>query len=72
MKTGKAAYLSYPGAWPTRYTIDAKACLGPTCTKCAEVCPTKAIDLTQQPRTFELDVQAVIWQLGGSHTSLHD
>jgi quinone-modifying oxidoreductase subunit QmoA len=64
MKTSKAAYLAYPGAWPTRYAIDAKACLGPTCSNCVDACPTKAIDLTQQPRTFQLEVQAVIWATG--------
>ncbi|HEX7506378.1 MAG TPA: FAD-dependent oxidoreductase [Polyangia bacterium] len=123
MKRSKAAYLAYPGAWPTQYTVDPRFCLGtprpdplPTprgeeekirpphpaqgevlrpprpaqrgegggeglrlprpaqrgegrgeglpCTKCAEVCPTKAIDLIQQPRTFGLDVQAVIWATG--------
>jgi quinone-modifying oxidoreductase subunit QmoA len=112
MKTSKAAYLAYPGAWPTRYTIDAQACLGlhlprpaqrgegrgeddnpprpaqrgegrgedddpprPAqrgegrgegfpCTKCVDACPSKAIDLSQQPRTIELDVQAVIWATG--------
>ena len=64
MKTRKAAYLTYPGAWPTRYAIDAKTCLAPSCTKCVDACPTKAIDLTQLPRTFQLDAQAVIWATG--------
>ncbi len=128
MKTSKAAYLAYPGAWPTRYTIDAQVCLGlppprpaqrgegrgegllpprpaqrgegrgegflpprpaqrgegrgegflpprPAqrgegrgegflCTKCVDACPSKAIDLSQQPRTIELDVQAIIWATG--------
>jgi len=78
--TGKAAYLAYPGAWPTCYAIDPKFCLrtphpdplptswgggeGLPCTKCADVCPTKAIDLAQQARTFTVDVQAVIWATG--------
>jgi quinone-modifying oxidoreductase subunit QmoA len=93
MTTSRAAYLAYPGAWPTRYAIDPSACLGlpprpaqqgegknlrpprpaqqgegggegPTCTKCVDACPCKAIDLSQEPRTFELDVAAVIWATG--------
>ena len=28
MKPSKAAYLAYPGAWPTQYTIDPRFCLG--------------------------------------------
>ena len=64
MTTSKAAYLAYPGAWPTRYAIDARTCLGLTCSKCSDACPNKAIDLAQQPRVFQLDVQAVIWATG--------
>lgn len=64
MKSGRAAYLAYPGAWPTRYTIDSKTCQGISCAKCVSACPCQAIDLSQQPRTFTLDVQAVIWATG--------
>ena len=64
MTTSKAAYLAYPGAWPTRYAIDARTCLGPTCSKCTDACPTKAIDLAQPTRVFQLEVQAVIWATG--------
>jgi quinone-modifying oxidoreductase subunit QmoA len=66
MKTNKAAYLAYPGAWPTRYTIDAKVCQGIACAKCVSECPCQAIDLSRQPRTVELDVRAVIWATGWS------
>jgi quinone-modifying oxidoreductase subunit QmoA len=82
MKTSRAAYLAYPGAWPTRYTIDLSTCVGiprpvqrgegdarsaageGLCTLCVDACPCKAIDLFQQPRTFDLDVAAVIWATG--------
>jgi quinone-modifying oxidoreductase subunit QmoA len=64
MKSTRAAYLAFPGAWPPRYAIDPAACEGLPCTLCADACPTQAIDLSQQPRTFDLDVQAVIWATG--------
>jgi quinone-modifying oxidoreductase, subunit QmoA len=60
----KAAYLAYPGAWPTRYAIDGKACAGTNCSKCVSACPCQAIDLAMQPRAFEIDVAAVIWTTG--------
>lgn len=60
----KAAYLTYPGAFPTRYTIDGEACTGASCAKCASACPSQAIDLSMQPRPFDLDVAAVIWATG--------
>jgi quinone-modifying oxidoreductase, subunit QmoA len=80
MKMSRAAYLAYPGAWPPRYTIDPAVCLGllpprPAqrgegrgeglpCTNCVDACPCKAIDLSQQPRTFDIEVAAVIWATG--------
>jgi len=66
LRKTRAAYLAYPGAWPTRYAIDPQSCEGLACGKCVEPCPTKAIDLSAQPRTFELDVAAVIWATGWS------
>jgi quinone-modifying oxidoreductase, subunit QmoA len=64
LRKTKAAYLAYPGAWPTRYTIDAQACTGTSCAKCVSECPCQAIDLSMQPRTMEIDVAAVIWTTG--------
>ena len=87
MKKSRAAYLAYPGAWPTQYAIDPATCLGAasltasprlrgeadarsaageglSCTKCLDACPNQAIDLSQKPRTFDLDVAAVIWATG--------
>lgn len=60
----KAAWLAYPGAWPTRYVIDGAACTGPSCGKCVSACPSQAIDLAMQPRTFTVTVAAVIWATG--------
>ncbi len=69
MKKTRAAYLAFPGAWPTKYAIDPDACLGTTggeaaCHLCADACPTRAIDLGAPPRSLELDVGAVIWATG--------
>jgi quinone-modifying oxidoreductase, subunit QmoA len=58
----KAAYLAYPGAWPTRYVIDGAACT--RCGQCVASCPTQAIDLAMPPRSFDIDVAAVIWATG--------
>jgi len=63
MRTTRAAYLAYPGAWPPRYTIERGVCAS-GCTRCADACPTHAIDLAAQARTFELDAAAVIWATG--------
>jgi quinone-modifying oxidoreductase subunit QmoA len=60
----KAAYLAYPGAWPTRYAIDGKACAGASCAKCVSACPCQAVDLAMQPRDFEVEAAAVIWTTG--------
>jgi len=60
----KAALLSYPGAWPTRYVIDGGACSGASCAKCVAACPSQAIDLSMQPRSMDVDVAAVIWTTG--------
>lgn len=62
----KAAYLPYPGAFPTRYSIDGKACTGSSCARCVSACPSQAIDLAAQARSFDLDVGAVIWATGWS------
>jgi quinone-modifying oxidoreductase subunit QmoA len=64
LKTGRAAYLAYPGAWPPRYAIDPASCEGSSCGKCVAACPCQAIDLSMPARSFELDVAAVIWATG--------
>jgi quinone-modifying oxidoreductase, subunit QmoA len=64
LKTGRAAYLAYPGAWPPRTTIDPACCAGTSCGKCVAACPCQAIDLSMPARSFEFDVAAVIWATG--------
>ena len=58
----KAAYISFPQAVPSVYTIDFKACV--RCGKCAEACPKKAIDLDDKGREEELDVGAILLATG--------
>jgi quinone-modifying oxidoreductase subunit QmoA len=64
MGTTKAIYLPYEMAYPMRFMIDGAVCPGSACGKCVPACPYDAIDLTMQPDTLELDVQAVIWATG--------
>jgi heterodisulfide reductase subunit A len=59
----KAAYKVAARAVPDAYVIDR----GPYCDdcgKCAAICPTKAIDLDEQPRLHALQVGAIILALG--------
>jgi heterodisulfide reductase subunit A len=59
----KAAYKVAVRAIPDAYIIDR----GPYCDdcgRCAEVCPTRCIDLDDQPRESEVQVGAIIMALG--------
>ncbi len=59
----KAIYLAYAGAVPNIPFIDAGTCLhlkGEECNKCAEVCPTDAIDWGQKEQLQELQVGAIL------------
>jgi quinone-modifying oxidoreductase subunit QmoA len=60
----KAIYLPHVMAFPTKYTIDPKACLGATCAKCVSACAYKAIDLSQAPRKLDIKAAAVIMATG--------
>ena len=64
LDTTKAAYLPSPMAFPMKYVIDGAACVGESCSKCAEACPTDAIDLTMKPKTVTLRVGSVILATG--------
>ncbi|MCL6612850.1 MAG: FAD-dependent oxidoreductase, partial [Peptococcaceae bacterium] len=59
----KAVYLPHEFAFPMKYVIDAGACQQ-GCSKCAEVCQYKAVELDMQPRTVKLNVGAVVWATG--------
>ena len=58
----KAAYIPFPQAVPSVYTIDFEACN--RCGKCAEICPRQAIDLDDAGREVELNVGAIILATG--------
>ncbi len=64
MSTTKAIYLPFDMAFPTQFVIDDAVCPGASCGKCVEACPYQAIDLEMEPRTVEMEVQAVIWATG--------
>ncbi|MDA8337044.1 MAG: CoB--CoM heterodisulfide reductase iron-sulfur subunit A family protein [Peptococcaceae bacterium] len=60
----RAAYLPHSFAFPTRYVIDGKACLGEKCGKCVEACAYEAIELKMQAREVTLKVGAIVWATG--------
>ncbi len=60
----KAIHLPHQFAFPMKYVIDAEACKGAECGKCAEVCEYKAIELDMQPKTMTLNVGAIVWATG--------
>ncbi len=65
--TRKAIYIPYPQAVPRAYVVDPDSCLyfrDGSCRRCEEVCPTKAINLDQEPEILELEVGAIIVATG--------
>jgi quinone-modifying oxidoreductase, subunit QmoA len=60
---GEGAGAPRPGASRGEVAERSEAGEGP-CTLCADACPTHAIDLAAAPRTFDLEVAAVIWATG--------
>jgi len=59
----KAVHMAHQFAFPVKYVIDAKACEA-GCSKCAEVCQYKAVELDMQPKTMKLNVGSVVWATG--------
>jgi heterodisulfide reductase subunit A len=65
----RAIHISYPQAVPSCYTIDASSCLHlngkAKCTLCMSACERGAINFNDQPRTYTLQVGAIILAPGG-------
>jgi quinone-modifying oxidoreductase, subunit QmoA len=62
----KAAYLPHDMAFPQRYVIDPALVKSPEAQKVKEACPYDAIELDMQPKTFDLNVGAIVWSTGWS------
>ena len=63
----KAIYIPSGVAIPYKYTVDNASCLHLTqgeCGICAEVCPQKVIDFTQQPEKRDVSVDAIVVATG--------
>jgi heterodisulfide reductase subunit A len=58
----KAAYIEFPQAVPSAYTIDFDACT--KCRKCEQLCPAKAINIDDSGKAVELHVGAIILATG--------
>jgi len=58
----KAAYIEFPQAVPSAYTIDFDACT--KCGKCEKLCPAKAVSLEDEGKTVELNVGSIILATG--------
>ncbi len=58
----KAAYIEFPQAVPSAYTIDFAACT--KCRKCEQLCPAKAISIDDPGQTIDLHVGAIIAATG--------
>ncbi|MBI4493084.1 MAG: CoB--CoM heterodisulfide reductase iron-sulfur subunit A family protein [Chloroflexi bacterium] len=62
--TTKAIYLPHEMAFPMKYAIDGSVCGFTECARCVEVCQYGAVDLAMQPRSFSLQVGAVVVATG--------
>jgi heterodisulfide reductase subunit A len=58
----KAAYIEFPQAVPSAYTVDFETCT--KCGKCEQLCPAKAISLTDTGCTVDLHVGGIIMATG--------
>ena len=62
MKSRKAAYIPFPQAVPSKYTIDMHHCI--QCGVCAEVCPVNAINFDDKIKRTKIKVGSIILTTG--------
>jgi quinone-modifying oxidoreductase subunit QmoA len=62
-KTG-AIYKAHEFAFPMKYMIDDKVCLGAECGKCVSACQYGAIELDMTAKSFKLNVGSIVWATG--------
>ncbi len=62
MDKTKAIYKAHDMAFPMKYVIDMAACT--KCGKCKEACIYDAVELDMQPKSFTVDVSAIVWATG--------
>ena len=60
----KAIYYAYNNAYPQKYVIDEKACLGEECSKCVKACKFNAINLKDHVQTYDIQVKSIVWATG--------
>jgi len=60
----KAIYLPHSMAFPMKYVIDPKVCLGAECAQCVAACQYDAIDLKMPPKGLKLFVGSVVIATG--------
>ena len=64
MRRVKAAYLPHEMAFPRRYVLDKEACSEKSLTAIKAACKYDAVDLEMRPKTFTLQVGAIVWATG--------
>ncbi len=64
MNTTKAIYLPHDMAVPMKFVLDEETCLGDTCNKCVEICPTDAIDLHMEPSILHIKAGSIVLATG--------
>ncbi|MBF0530443.1 MAG: CoB--CoM heterodisulfide reductase iron-sulfur subunit A family protein [Deltaproteobacteria bacterium] len=62
----KAAYLPHDLAFPMRFVLDPALASSPEGETVKTACPYDAIDLTMSPKSFTLNVGAIVWATGWS------
>ncbi len=64
MRKIKAVYLPHEMAFPRRFVLAKEACSAETLDAVKAACKYNAVELDMQPKTFTLQVSAIIWSTG--------